>query len=139
MRQREDDVEVRNGQQLGGTRGQTPGACVALALGAVPVAARVIGDGLVPATETLITMTAQSRRAATDDSVHHLAVLPGQVRSLPFPEAAARYTEDVGHLKGGPAHRFVRLLECFTAYVSVTLIASSGLATAWRWRRDRCR
>ena len=75
MRQSEDDVEVRNGQPLGGTRGQPPGACVALALGAVPVAARVIGDGLVPATETRITMTAEGCSAAADDSVHHLAVL----------------------------------------------------------------
>ena len=48
---------------------------VALALGAVPVAARVIGDGLVPATETRITMTAEGCSAAADDSVHHLAVL----------------------------------------------------------------
>jgi hypothetical protein len=40
MGQREDDVEVGHGQQFGGTRGQPPGACVALALGTVPVAAR---------------------------------------------------------------------------------------------------
>ena len=89
MRQREDDVEVRNGQQLGGTCGQPPGACVALALGTVPVAARVIGDGLVSAAETLIAMTAERCRAAADDSVHHLAVLKRQMRSVSFPEAVA--------------------------------------------------
>src|ERR1700692_1890248 len=49
MGQREHDMEVRHGQQLGGTRSQPSGACVALALGAVPVAARVIGDGLMSA------------------------------------------------------------------------------------------
>ena len=37
--QGEDDVEVRHGQQLSRTRGQPLGARVALALGAVPVAA----------------------------------------------------------------------------------------------------
>ena len=37
--QGEDDMEVRHGQQLGGTRGQPPGPRVALAPGAVPVAA----------------------------------------------------------------------------------------------------
>ena len=37
--QGEDDVEVRHGQQLGGTRGQPPGPRVALAPGTVPVAA----------------------------------------------------------------------------------------------------
>ena len=39
MGQREDDVEVGHGQELGGPRGQPSGACVALALGTVPVAA----------------------------------------------------------------------------------------------------
>jgi hypothetical protein len=38
--QSEDDMEVRHGQQFGGTRGQPPGTRVALAPGAVPVAAR---------------------------------------------------------------------------------------------------
>jgi hypothetical protein len=37
--QGEDDVEVRHGQQLGGTRGQPPGPRVALAPGTVPVTA----------------------------------------------------------------------------------------------------
>ncbi len=65
------------------------------------------------AAQTLIAMTTQSRRATMDNSVHHLAVLPGQVRSVPLPEAAARYAEDVGHLKGGPGHLLARLLDRF--------------------------
>jgi hypothetical protein len=39
--------------------------------------------------KTLIAMTSEGRSAATDDSVHDLAMLPGQMRTLPFPEAAA--------------------------------------------------
>ena len=39
MRQSEDDVEVRNGQQFSRARGQPLGARVPLALGAVPIAA----------------------------------------------------------------------------------------------------
>jgi len=89
MRQREDDVEVGHRQQLAGARGQPSGACVALALGAVPVAARVIGDGLMSAAGASIAMTTQRCRAATDDSVHHLAVLGGEMRSVPFTKAAA--------------------------------------------------
>src|ERR1019366_3815294 len=139
MRQSEDDVEVGYWQQFGGARGQPLGTGVALALGTVPVAAGVIGDGLMSAAQTLIAMASESSRAATDDSVHDLAMLPGQVRSLPFPEAVARCAEDVGHLKGGPSHLFTRLLECFTSLTLDTSIASSGLATACRWRRDRCR
>jgi hypothetical protein len=120
MRQSEDHVEVRNGQQLGRTRGQPPGASVALALGAVPVAARVIRDGQMSTAEALITMAAERRRTTVDDRVHHLAVLESEMRSVSFPEAAARCAEDVGHLEGGPTHRFTRLLECFTAFASAT-------------------
>src|ERR1035438_4342884 len=39
MRQREDDMKVRNGQQFIRTRGQPLGTRVALALGTVPIAA----------------------------------------------------------------------------------------------------
>lgn len=41
MGQNENDVKVWHGQQLGGTRSQPSGPCVALAFGTVPVAARV--------------------------------------------------------------------------------------------------
>ena len=43
-RHREDDVEIRHRQQIGLTIGKPLGACQALALGAVPVAAAVVGD-----------------------------------------------------------------------------------------------
>jgi hypothetical protein len=57
----------------------------------------------------LIEMTAQCRSAATDDGIHHLAMRPGQVRSVLLPKAVARCADDVGHLEGGPAHRFLSL------------------------------
>ena len=77
-----------------------------------------------------IAMAAERRRAATDDGVHHLAVLGSEMRSMPLQEAAARGTQNVGHLKGGPAHPFTRLLECFASLVVETVSDSSGLATA---------
>jgi hypothetical protein len=86
-----------------------------------------------------IAMTTQRSSAATDDSVHRLAVLRREMRSMPIGEAAAGSTEDVGHLKGGPGHPFTRLLECFTSPDVDTVSDSSGLATACRCRRDRCR
>ncbi len=89
MRHGEDDVEVGHGQQLSRTRGQPSGACVALALGAMPVAARVIGDGLMSAAGASIAMSSKRRRSATDDGVHHLAVLGGKMRSMPIKKAAA--------------------------------------------------
>ena len=86
-----------------------------------------------------IAMATERSRAATDDGVHHLAVLEGEMRSMPVEEAAAGSTQNVGHLKGGPAHPFTRLLECFASLVVETVSDSSGLATACRRRRDRCR
>ena len=93
----------------------------------------------MPAAGASIAMAAKSRRAATDDGVHHLAVLRGEMRSMPLEEAAAESTQDVGHLKGGSAHPFTRLLECFISLGVDTVRDSSGLATACRCRRDRCR
>jgi hypothetical protein len=49
---------------------------------------------------------------------------------MPFPEAATRLPNDVGHLEGGSAHRFARLLECLTSSVRDTSMASSGLVVS---------
>src|SRR5271156_753709 len=72
MGQGEDNMEVRHRQQFRAARGEPLGACVSLALGAVPVAAGVVRDGLMTAATALIAMTAQSRGAAARDGVEHL-------------------------------------------------------------------
>jgi hypothetical protein len=46
-RQREYDVEVRHRQQLGLALGKPRACCRPLALGAMPVAAAVVGDGCI--------------------------------------------------------------------------------------------
>src|ERR1700686_3104135 len=69
VRQGEDDVEVRHRQQLRRLRSHPSGACVSLASWAVPVPARVVRDGLMSAARALITMAAQGRSAAADDSI----------------------------------------------------------------------
>ena len=91
------------------------------------------------AVDALIQMTAQCRGAAPDDGIEHLAMRPCKMRLLLFPETVARRADDVGHLEGGPAHRFIRLLERFISSGRDTSMASSGLGIACRWRRDRCR
>ncbi len=79
MRQREDDVKVRDGQQLSPALGEPAGAGVPLTSGAVPVTARVVRDSLIAAARALITMSAQGRSAAADDGIEHLAMLPRKV------------------------------------------------------------
>src|ERR1700736_6445912 len=91
------------------------------------------------AAPALIEMTAQCRGTATDDGIEHLAMRPCKMRLLPLPETVARCPDDVGHLEGGPAHRLISLLERFTSSGLDTSRASSGLGTACRCRRDKCR
>jgi len=139
MRQGEYDVEVRNWQQFSRSLSHPSGACVPLAPWTVPVPARVVRDGLMAAARALITMAAQGRSAASDEGIEHLAMLPCKVWSVVLPESVACCADDVGHLKGRPAHRFFFSLERFTSPAPDTSIASSGLGTACRWRRDKWR
>ena len=64
-RQREHDVEVRHRQQLGLPRRQPVGAGQALALRAMPVAARVVGERIEPAVGAALDMAAERRRPAS--------------------------------------------------------------------------
>src|SRR5208337_109312 len=74
-RQGEDDVHVAGGQQLSFPRVEPAQAGVALALGAVPVSARVVRDGSMSAVRALIAMSAQRGGAAARDGQQHLFVL----------------------------------------------------------------
>ena len=91
------------------------------------------------AVDALIKMTAQCRGAAPEDGIEHLAVQPCKMRLVLLPESVAHCADDVGHLEGGPAHRFIFLLDRFSSLGLDTSIASSGLGSACRWRRDKCR
>ena len=75
MRERKHDVKIADIQQLLFSRGEPVLACLRLALGAMPIAAGVIRDGLVSATRTRIEMAAQCRRAAAGDSPQHIQLL----------------------------------------------------------------
>ena len=63
-RQREDDVEIADRQQIGLARGEPILRRRALALGAMAVAARVVRDPAVAAVLAALDMAAESGRAA---------------------------------------------------------------------------
>ena len=98
-RQGEDDVEVSNRQQVGLARGQPGARGGALALGAVPVAAAVIGDPPMAAVFASLDVTAQGCCAAMLDRRHDLEVLQAQVPSMGGPISGAGSTEDIGDLE----------------------------------------
>jgi hypothetical protein len=104
VRDTEDEVIVADRQQflLSGTQPLLPS--VGLALWTVAIPTRVVGDGLIAATDTLITMAAQSRCPAADDGIEDLDLSPGQGLPIAFPEPASCQANHIGHLPEGPYH-----------------------------------
>ena len=125
--QREHDVEVADRQQVGLARRQPVARGGALALGAVPVAAGVVGDPPVPAVLAGLDVTAQRCGAAVLDRRHHLELDEAQVPGMGSPVAGPGSAEDVGDLERG-AHRLSRAaLPCDPGNMPSL---SSGLTTA---------
>ena len=76
-------------------------------------------------------MTAESGRPAMSDGAHHLQLLDTESVSMPVDEVIALRPKDVGHLDGGPVHRFCFLFrDRFTVSNPETDMLSAGLATA---------
>jgi len=84
-------------------------------------------------------MTTESRCPATPDGAHHLQLLEADCASMTVDEVVALRAKDIGHLHGGPRHGFCFLLDRFTVSSLEIGIDSTGLTTACKWRRDRCR
>ena len=107
-------------------------------LRAMPIAARVERDGASVAFRTAIEMAAEGRGPAARDRSEDPAVLPREPGAVLLDEALAVGANDVGHLEGWPRHRGRNRRDRRAVSGRDTGIASSGLATACRCRRDRC-
>ena len=104
-RQREDDVEVADRQQIGLARGEPIPCRRALALGAMPVAAGVVGDAAVAAVLAGLDMAAERGRAAGLDGRHHLQLAEAQMAGMGRAPGGAMAMEDVCDLQRRAAHR----------------------------------
>src|SRR5918995_502382 len=78
MREREDDVHIRHVAQLTLARVEPALPRLRLALHAVPIATRVIGDGLMPAGVTPIEMSTERRGPTARDRPEDRALLRAQ-------------------------------------------------------------
>jgi hypothetical protein len=120
-RQREDDVEVSDRQQIGLALGEPRAGGRTLALWAVPVAAAVVGDALVAAVRAGLNMTTQGGGTAVLDRRHDLELLQAQVPGLGGTVGGSGGPQDVGDLERG-AHRLSwrerPLLWCLTPQAS---------------------
>ena len=141
MREREDDVHIRHVEQVPLTRVEPALPRLRLALRAVPIAARVIGDGLMSAGATPIEMPAECGGATAHDRSQDGSLLHTQPRML-LDEGVTLRVEDIGHLHGRPAHaglgfRFRRDRGRTTG--AGPAAAPRGFGAACKWRRERWR
>src|SRR5919198_1703257 len=141
MRERENDVHIRHVEELPRARLQPALPRLRLALHAVPIATRVIGDGLMPAGVTPIEMPAERRGPTARDRSEDRALLHAQPRML-LEEGVTLRVEDIGHLHGRPAHDcggFPSSRGRGPTRGGGTCSCSRGMGAAWRCRRDRWR
>ena len=94
----EDEVEIRNRQELRATIGEPLCAREPLALGAVPVATAIVGDADLPAVLALFGMPAERRRPARLDGGHRAALVNRQPSALRGAKCVAVAAEDIRNL-----------------------------------------
>jgi hypothetical protein len=91
------------------------------------------------ATRALIAMAAQCSGATVCDRPQHFAVQCVDPTPVVLDESIALSANDIGRLKRWPAHFFSSLRErCTRSRLEISNV-SSGLGTACRCLRDRCR
>src|SRR6266849_8845917 len=99
------DVACR--EELLATRCEPAVASPCLTLRAVPVAARVVGDGAMSAASALIEMPAESGGATPCHGQQHFHVLPTDPLTASFDESASRGADQIVHLERWPVHLLI--------------------------------
>src|SRR6266436_7195659 len=82
-------------------------ASARLTLRAVAISTRVVGDGAMFAASALIEMSAEHGSATPRNGQQHFDMLPGDPLTASFDECVSRSADQIGHLKGWPAHLLV--------------------------------
>src|SRR6202008_4554671 len=83
-------------------------------LGAMAIAATVIGDGPLATARALVAMPAEGCGAAASDRAQYFPMGPMDPAEVVLYEAIALAANDIGHLEEGPSHFFLSLRERFT-------------------------
>ena len=111
VRDGEDHVKVIRGQQFLFPFGEPACTRLALALGAMPITTRIMGDGLKSALRAGIEMTSERSSAAVQQGAEGLELLEIEAGTIPVKKTLALHAEDVGHLHGGSIHFLCRRRE----------------------------
>src|SRR5580692_13015002 len=125
-------MEIRHLEQFRLAVFQPLGSCETLALRAVTVTARVVGDALMPAIAALLNMTAERGGAATIDRRHGMPLRRRQRRAVLLTESRAEAAEHIRHFQPLAGHvRAVR-----RARGPAPVVSSPATRPAdWQWRR----
>ena len=139
VRQGEDNMDIGDRQEfvLASRHPFISGA--ALALGAMPIAATVKGDGAIATSRAQVAVPAECRSATACDGSEDFAVGPVDPTAVDLDEAIALCANDIGHLEEWPGHFFFSLRERWMLSRLETARVSSGLVTACRCLGDRCK
>jgi len=98
-------MKVRDRQQVRATRLEPFGTFARLALGAVAVAARVVGDELVPTSGiAFLHVPAELGCAAGSDCVQDALLSRRHTQTWHDAVGIGQAADDVGHLEGRPIH-----------------------------------
>ena len=127
-REREDDVIVRHRQQVGLPLFQPGPRGLALALGAMAVAAGVVGDPDVVAALAACDMAAERRRATRSDRRHDLELAAAQVPAMARDIRVAMGSEDIRDLQVRPRHERRGFYGCGGGASSASGLVTSRIA-----------
>lgn len=94
-----DGVMVRDGEDFRLARFEPLRLVQALAFGAVAIAARIVGDGLMATVVAFVDVSAQRRRAAHLDGVHDTALFPRHAGAIFLAIDVPVRTENVRHFQ----------------------------------------
>lgn len=101
----EDQVEIPHGQQHGLARCQPSLGCTRLTLGAMAIAARVVGNVFMPAVFAPRGMATERCRAAARDGVHDFQLVEADMARIGRPPGRTMDPEDIRNLQLRPGQR----------------------------------
>ena len=104
VRQSKDDMEVWQGEQVLLAPRKPALARLCLTLRAVPIAARVVGDGMEIAPRAGVQMASERGRSTCGDGPQHAELLVAKPGVVLFSEAVALDAKDIGHFYQRPSH-----------------------------------
>src|SRR6478672_362727 len=136
-RQREDDVEIADRQQIGLAGREPILRRRALTLGAMAIAARVVGDAAVAAILAALDMPAERGRAALLDRRHDLELPQAHMSGIGPAPVGPVAMKDVGDLQPRAAHRRPATPRIAASPRSMMRAGRVGWLRpgSWYWRR----